>query len=75
LSIEFYFATHNEHKFKEAESVFAEFDIKARKFDQPIDKLEIQHPNLEEIARTALTLIVAKTKENVFVEDSGLFVH
>ncbi len=40
-----------------------------------VQKLEIQHPDLNEIASSALAMIVSKTDKPVFVEDSGLFVH
>jgi XTP/dITP diphosphohydrolase len=75
LSIEFYFATHNTHKFEEAEAALAEVGIKVKKLERPFEKIEIQHPNLEEIAITALSVIIREAKENIFVEDSGLFVH
>lgn len=75
MSTEFYFATHNPHKIEEAEAVLSTMDIKVRKLEQPFEKVEIQHPNLEEIARTALSVIVRDVKDSVFVEDSGLFIH
>ncbi len=52
----------------------AQYDIEVKKLDQ-FQKLEIQHPDLGEIASSALALIVAKTIKPVFVEDAGLFVH
>ncbi|MDH2901130.1 MAG: RdgB/HAM1 family non-canonical purine NTP pyrophosphatase [archaeon] len=72
--IEFYFATGNEHKVAEANAVLSPHKIKVKKLEG-IEKLEIQHTNLEEIAKTALTLIVPNTDKLVLVEDSGLFVH
>lgn len=70
----FYFATGNEHKLAEAELVLSQHKIGLKKLEE-FQKLEIQHQSLEEIAKTALSLIVPKTDKLVFVEDSGLFVH
>jgi XTP/dITP diphosphohydrolase len=75
LSTEFYFATHNAHKLEEADAALATMGISIKKLDQEFEKIEIQHPSLEEIARTALSVIVRTVSENVFVEDSGLFIH
>ncbi len=73
--IDFYFATGNEHKLEEAKAALSPHKINVIKLDGA-EKLEIQHTNLEEIARAALSLIVTKTGDKlVFVEDSGLFVH
>lgn len=72
--IEFFFATGNEHKLLEAEAVFSQHKIQVKKLEG-FEKLEIQHTSLEEIAKTALSLIVPTTEKLVFVEDSGLFVH
>ncbi len=71
---EFYFATGNDHKVEEARAALAQYNIEVKKLDQ-LQKLEIQHPDLGEIASSALALIVAKTIKPVFVEDAGLFVH
>ncbi len=72
--IEFYFATQNEHKIAEANAALSPHKIKVNKLEG-FEKLEIQHTNLEEISKAALTLIVPKVDKLVFVEDSGLFVH
>jgi XTP/dITP diphosphohydrolase len=72
--IEFYFATGNQNKVAEAEAALAPHKIKVSKLEG-FEKLEIQHTSLDEIAKAALALIVVKTTELVFVEDSGLFVH
>jgi XTP/dITP diphosphohydrolase len=71
--IEFYFATGNDHKIEEAKAALSQHKIEVRKFEEG-EKLEIQNVNLEEIANTALALILQKTDKPVFVEDSGLFV-
>ena len=71
---EFLFATGNEHKVEEAKAALSQFNVDVRKLtDYP--KLEIQSPDLSEIASTALALILQKTDKPVFVEDSGLFIH
>lgn len=72
--IEFYFATGNEHKLQEAKAALGQHKIEVQKFEGG-PKIEIQHVDLEEIAATALALILPKTDKPVFVEDSGLFVH
>jgi XTP/dITP diphosphohydrolase len=72
--IEFYFATQNEHKIAEANVALSPHKIKINKLEG-FAKLEIQHTNLEEISKAALTLIVPNTDKLVFVEDSGLFIH
>jgi len=72
--IEFYFATGNVHKIEEAQAALLPHNIGVRKLEG-YSKLEIQHIDLEEIASTALALILQKTDKPVFVEDSGLFVH
>jgi XTP/dITP diphosphohydrolase len=72
--IEFYFATGNEHKILEAQAALAQYNIGVKKLEE-FQKLEIQHPDLGEIASSALALIVSKTDKPVFVEDSGLFIH
>ena len=72
--IEFLFATGNDHKLEEANAALSKYEIHASKFTG-FHKLEIQSNDLEAIASTALALILQKTKEPVFVEDSGLFIH
>lgn len=71
---EFFFATGNDHKIEEARAALAHYVIEVKKLNE-FQKLEIQHPDLGEIASSALALIVTKTKKPVFVEDSGLFIH
>ncbi|MCL5067313.1 MAG: RdgB/HAM1 family non-canonical purine NTP pyrophosphatase [Thaumarchaeota archaeon] len=72
--IEFYFATGNDHKLEEAKVALGQHKIEVAKWEG-VPKIEIQHVDLEEIAATALALILTKTDKPVFVEDSGLFVH
>ena len=72
--IDFYFVTSNDHKLQEATAVLAQHNIGVKKFATE-KKIEIQHVDLEEIASTALALVLQHTAEPVFVEDSGLFVH
>ena len=74
VSIEFLFATGNDHKVEEARAALSQYKINVKKFTDG-KKLEIQNLDLEEIAATALVLILQKTNEPVFVEDSGLFIH
>jgi XTP/dITP diphosphohydrolase len=71
---EFFFATGNDHKIQEAKAAVAQFGIEISKFGE-FQKIEIQNPDLEEIANTALSLIIQKSNKPIFVEDSGLFIH
>lgn len=71
---EFYFATGNENKITEATFVLSQHKVQLKKLEG-FEKLEIQHTNLEEIAKTALSLIIIGLNKLVFVEDSGLFIH
>jgi XTP/dITP diphosphohydrolase len=72
--IEFFFATGNDYKIEEAKAAVLQFDIGITKFDT-VKKLEIQNLDLEEIANTAVSLIISQSKKPIFVEDSGLFIH
>lgn len=71
---EFFFATGNDHKVQEATAALSQFQIEVRKYGD-CHKLEIQSNDLEEIASSALAVILQKTEKPVFVEDSGLFIH
>jgi XTP/dITP diphosphohydrolase len=71
---EFFFATGNSHKVQEARAALSQFNIGVQKLDE-FQKLEIQHLDLEEIASSALALIISRTNKPVLVEDSGLFIH
>ncbi len=71
---DFFFATGNGHKIQEAAAVLSLYKIELKKLEE-FEKLEIQHTDLEEIARTALAVILVKTEKSIIVEDSGLFVH
>jgi len=71
---EFLFATGNDHKVEEARAALSQYKITVKKFTEG-KKLEIQDLDLEEIAATALAMILQKTIEPIFVEDSGLFIH
>jgi len=71
---EFFFATGNNHKIEEAKAAVAQFGIEISKFEE-FQKIEIQNLDLEEIANTALALIIQKSEKPIFVEDSGLFIH
>ncbi len=59
---------------EEANAALGQYDIHVSKLEE-FQKLEIQSNDLEEIASTALALVLQRTAKPVFVEDSGLFVH
>lgn len=74
--LEIYFATSNEHKFKEAKEILAKLSptIKLKRFD--FKHNEIRSDNLEEIALEAVNAAYeACGKKPVFVEDTGLFIN
>jgi XTP/dITP diphosphohydrolase len=71
---ELFFATGNDHKVEEAKAALAQFQVDVTKYED-FRKLEIQSNDLEEIASSALALILRNTLKPVFVEDSGLFIH
>lgn len=59
---------------EEARAALSQYDIHVSKLEE-FQKIEIQHPDLGEIASSALAVILTKTDKPVFVEDAGLFVH
>jgi XTP/dITP diphosphohydrolase len=67
------FATGNIHKFTEARSVLAEYDIAVGMLRAKT--LEIQSENLEEIAKTSVTEAYRNCRIPIMVEDAGLFIH
>ena len=71
---EFFFATGNDHKIEEARAALTQYGIEVTKLEE-FRKVEIQHPDLGEIASSALAVIVSQTDKPVLVEDSGLFIH
>ncbi len=70
-----YFATSNEHKFKEAKEILSTKGIEITHFK--FSHNEIRSDNLEEIALEAVEVAFSQLKENdalIFVEDTGLFI-
>lgn len=70
-----YFATSNEHKFKEAKDILSENGILIEHFK--LSHSEIRSDDLEEIAVDAAEYAFSQLKDNgavVFVEDTGLFI-
>ena len=72
MALEILFATTNMHKIKEAEAVLKEFGIVVKAI--AVEKVEIQHSSLEEIARFAAVQAYMKVKRPIAIEDSGLFI-
>ncbi len=68
--MEIFFATSNEHKFAEAKEILDSVTLK--RLDFPYT--EIRSESLEDIARDAANAAYKRTREPVFVEDSGLFI-
>ncbi len=66
------FATRNEEKFKEAESILSERGIPLKMLTEP--KLEVQSDSLRRIARLAAASLVRRGWSPVLVEDTGLFI-
>ncbi|MBS3068142.1 XTP/dITP diphosphatase [Candidatus Micrarchaeota archaeon] len=67
-----YFATSNEHKFKEANEILSAKGISVEHFN--FKHNEIRSDSLEEIAMEAVDTTFAQLKKPVFVEDTGLFI-
>ena len=67
-----YFATGNVHKVEEAKMILAEYGVKLAHLN--IQRIEIQSPDLKEIATYSLNQITKDFKQPVFVEDTGLFI-
>ncbi len=67
-----WFVTENPNKFKEAKLVLASENIPLRHLKQA--KVELQSPNLKEIAKFAVERVSTNRKGLFLVEDSGLFI-
>ncbi len=67
-----YFATSNEHKFREAQAFLRTHKIDIKHIYTHYT--EIQHQNLAEIAKFGAIEVSKKYKGKIFVEDAGLFV-
>lgn len=66
-----FFGTSNLHKLAEAEGIFQGKAIKIIHY--PVDLLEIQDSNVENIAVYSLKML-PQTEYEIFVEDTGLFI-
>ncbi|MEA2089449.1 MAG: XTP/dITP diphosphatase [Thermoproteota archaeon] len=67
-----FFVTTNIHKFNEAQLVFAKYKIATAMLK--IEAVEIQHDNLENIAKASAIDAVEKCGLPIIVEDAGLFI-
>ncbi|MHA1368745.1 MAG: XTP/dITP diphosphatase [Promethearchaeota archaeon] len=69
-----YFITGNHHKFKEAkaylESAINNLELRHCSLDIP----EIQADDLETVAKFKIEQVCKKYRENMFIEDAGLFI-
>ena len=65
-------ATNNTHKFVEARNILLKHDLHLEMVN--IEKLEIQHNDLREIAFYSLRNAIKKVKMPLLVEDAGLFI-
>ncbi|MFZ8922633.1 MAG: RdgB/HAM1 family non-canonical purine NTP pyrophosphatase [Nitrosopumilaceae archaeon] len=71
-SFDLFFASSNNHKFKEAKNILEEFGIHLGFFRCNLE--EIQSDSLKEIAKHKATQAFEKLKKPVIVEDDGLFI-
>lgn len=71
-SNELFFATSNEHKFRECAYVLAEFGIRPRRLQAK--GREVQADDLETIAAFAASEAFSLRRKPLIVEDAGLFV-
>jgi len=67
-----YFATSNNHKFREAKDYLHDLNIEIMHLD--IQYPEVQHESLEIIAKFSAIEVSKAHKGLIFVEDSGLFI-
>ena len=65
------FITGNEHKVKEAENIFKDYDIELEHIDLVYDELQ---GTLEEVALSGAKYASRKLDRPVIVEDAGLFI-
>ena len=65
------FITGNEHKVKEAENIFKDYDIELEHIDFGYDELQ---GTLEEVALSGAKYASRKLDRPVIVEDAGLFI-
>ena len=65
------FITGNEHKVKEAENIFKDYDIELEHIDLGYDELQ---GTLEEVALSGAKYASRKLDKPVIVEDAGLFI-
>ena len=65
------FITGNEHKVKEAENIFKDYDISLEHIDVGYDELQ---GTLEEVAMSGAKYASRKLDKPVIVEDAGLFI-
>jgi XTP/dITP diphosphohydrolase len=71
-SSELWFATSNNHKFKEARFALRGFDVVVRRL--PTKGQEMQHDEVAEIAKHSAREAFERFRRPLFVEDTGLFV-
>ncbi|MFB5604146.1 MAG: non-canonical purine NTP pyrophosphatase, partial [Candidatus Nitrosomaritimum aestuariumsis] len=71
-SFDLFFASSNNHKFKEAKKILEEFSINLGFFRCNLE--EIQSDSLKEIAKHKATQAFEKLRKPVIVEDDGLFI-
>ncbi|MEM2428833.1 MAG: XTP/dITP diphosphatase, partial [Candidatus Bathyarchaeia archaeon] len=69
---DFYFATRNKGKFREAKLIFESLGLKLTMLEA--DKIEIQSDSLEDIASYAAKELSGRLGFKVVVEDAGLFI-
>ncbi|MEM2239132.1 MAG: XTP/dITP diphosphatase [Candidatus Bathyarchaeia archaeon] len=70
--MDFYFATRNKGKFREAKLIFESLGLKLTMLEA--DKIEIQSDSLEDIASYAAKELSGRLGFKVVVEDAGLFI-
>ena len=66
-----YFATGNDHKYKEIASILKQINMEVKKF--PTERIEIQDSDPEKIAKFSLEMIENAPKR-IFNEDSGISI-
>lgn len=70
-----YFATSNQHKYEEVKNLI-ENEVPLKIVHFPVDLIEIQDSSASVIAKSSLLYTdVLKSKNNIFVEDSGIQIN
>ena len=72
-SSELFFASSNEHKFKEVQRILSNLGVNIKLFKTTLE--EIQSNSLNEIAKRKAIDAFTKIQKSIIIEDDGLFIN